>query len=76
MIVPALYTILSEATNVSLKIDANTLLWAILTGMVVIIGFFIRNYMDRTQSAIERLDERVDKLEVGQAKILTHLNID
>lgn len=73
MILPLFYAILSENTNVSLEVDANTLLWAVLTGMVLIIGFFVKNFMDRTSRSIERLDERVDKLEVGQAEILAYL---
>lgn len=76
MILPIFYGILSDEPSISLEVDANTLLWAILTGMIVIIAWFIRTYMDKTSRAIERLDERVDSLEVGQAKILTHLHID
>lgn len=83
MIPFTLFTMLREEPNVNLNVDANTLLWAILTGLVVVVGFFITSYMrtqatnfDKIEHKVDHLDQRMDKMEVSQAKILIKLGIE
>lgn len=84
---PIFFYLLNESPGVSLEVDANTLLWAILTGLVVIVGALFTRHLNsqdknyekleaKVDRVFERMDERIDHLEVGQAKIMAHLGID
>lgn len=87
MIFPIFYATVSQEPNVNFSVDGNTLLWALLSGMVVIIGFFIVRYLNKNDEAFhelegkvdrgfEKFDERMDSFERNQIRIMVKLGID
>jgi uncharacterized membrane-anchored protein YhcB (DUF1043 family) len=67
--------------------DVNSLLWWVVPGLFLIIGFMIVRYMNnidrhyekleaKVDSKFEQFDSRMDSIEKSQVKILTKLGID
>ncbi len=66
--------------------DVSTFLWSLLSGSLLVIGFLIVRYMNnidrhyekleaKVDAKFEQFDNRMDKMEISQAKILHHLGI-
>ncbi len=79
------FAILAEGGTVS-QGDVSTFLWSVLSGLLLIIGFLIVRYMnsidrhyekleEKVDAKFEQFDNRMDKMEISQAKILHHLGI-
>lgn len=82
-----LYFITRQETSLSFSIDGGALLWGLLSGMVIVIGFFIVRYLNNNDRALhdlegkvdrgfERFDERLDSFERNQIRIMVKLGVD
>lgn len=82
-----LYFITRQETSPSFSIDGGALLWGLLSGMVIVIGFFIVRYLNNNDRALhdlegkvdrgfERFDERLDSFERNQIRIMVKLGVD
>lgn len=76
-----------QDSSVSLTVDGSTLLWGLLSGLVIIVGFFIVRYLNNSDRALhdlegkvdrgfERFDERLDSFERNQIRIMVKLGVD
>jgi hypothetical protein len=87
MIYPIFYATLNQEPNVNFTVDGNTLLWSLICGVFFILGFFIVRYINKNEDAFkelemkvdkgfEKFDERMDKLDRNQIRIMVKLGID
>ena len=87
MLFPIYFLMGQQDSNVSLTVDGSTLLWGLISMLVVVIGFFIVRYLNNTDKALhelewkvdrgfERFDNRLDNFERNQVRIMVKLGID